>query len=210
MGKINKCIIISGAPESNLDYMLSYISENCFVIAADSGYLKLNTLKVEPDLLIGDFDSSKNPSVKCEKIILPSEKNDTDTLFCVKEAINRGFNDITILGGIGSRVDHTYSNILCSSYALYNGAELCIINNKNKIFAFRGKCTLKKSDGYKFFSLFSFGGKSCGITVKGAKYPLNNADLKPFSSLGQSNEFINNVVNIEVKEGTLLVILSND
>ncbi len=210
MVKINKCVIVSGAPESNIDYISNYINENTFVIAADSGYLKLDALSIKPDLLIGDFDSSKNPTVKYEKIVLPTEKNDTDTLFCVKEALKRGFKDIIVLGGIGSRIDHTYSNILCSCYALSKGAQLSIINQNNKIFAFNTECTLKKNDGYKFFSLFSFGEKSCGITIKGAKYPLKNADLEPFSSLGQSNEFKENTVNIVVKKGILLVIMSND
>ena len=61
MGKeIKKCLIISGAPEQDIDYYKHYINDR-YIISADSGYQKCVKLNIEPDLIIGDFDSSKKP-----------------------------------------------------------------------------------------------------------------------------------------------------
>lgn len=111
MGKeIKKCLIISGAPESEIEYYNDYV-DGRFVISADSGYNKCKKLGIKPDLIIGDFDSSDVPDTDIKTIILPVRKDDTDTFFAVKYAIKQGFNDLVILGGIGSRFDHTYCNV---------------------------------------------------------------------------------------------------
>lgn len=115
MGKeIKKCLIITGAPEDDIDYYKHYI-DGRFIIGADSGYQKCVKLNIKPNLIIGDFDSSKKPDTDIETIVLPVRKDDTDTLSAVKEAIKRGYNDIIILGGIGNRFDHTYNNVLVLS-----------------------------------------------------------------------------------------------
>ena len=106
-----KCTIVSGAPETELEYMEKYF-DNSYIICADSGYRKCEKLGIKPDLVIGDFDSSDKPNFDCETIALDVRKDDTDTFFCVKTAVKKGFDEIVILGGIGSRLDHTYSNIL--------------------------------------------------------------------------------------------------
>ena len=86
MGKeIKKCLIITGAPEDDIDYYKHYI-DGRFIIGADSGYQKCVKLNIKPNLIIGDFDSSTKPDTDIETIILPVRKDDTDTLSAVKEA----------------------------------------------------------------------------------------------------------------------------
>ena len=46
-----------------------------------------------------------------ETIVLPCEKDDTDTLFAVKEALKRGFEDFILIGVVGARLDHTLGNV---------------------------------------------------------------------------------------------------
>ena len=121
MGKeIKKCLIISGAPESEIEYYNDYV-DGRFVISADSGYNKCKKLGIKPDLIIGDFDSSD------------VRKDDTDTFFAVKYAIKQGFNDLVILGGIGSRFDHTYCNVLALNYCFERNVKAVLINKNNKI-----------------------------------------------------------------------------
>lgn len=203
-----KCVIISGAPESSIDYYYKYINDS-YIICADSGYVKCRALGIAPDLIIGDFDSSVVPDCKCDVIHLDVRKDDTDTFSCVKHAISKGFKNIIILGGIGSRVDHTYSNIMSVNYCFDNNIDCALVNDKNYITVKSGSVSIKKSD-YSYFSLFALFEKCEGVTIKGAEYPLDNFTLYPFMQRTQSNEFKDDVVNIEIKKGKILLIQSND
>lgn len=46
--EMKKCIIVSGAPDSDYDFLEKSISGDSFVIAADSGYTKLQKSVLSP------------------------------------------------------------------------------------------------------------------------------------------------------------------
>ncbi|MCH5321651.1 MAG: thiamine diphosphokinase [Eubacterium sp.] len=206
--EIKKCAIISGAPESDLSYYKKYLDDR-YVICADSGYKKCDLLEITPDLIIGDFDSSPKPDVNCEIIELNVRKDDTDTFHCVKEAIDRGYNDIVILGGIGSRIDHTYSNILSVNFCFERNVKCSLINEKNNITIVSGETVIKRGE-YEYFSLFAFFEKCTGLSIAGAEYDLDNVEIKPSSQFTQSNAFKNDEVKIKIKTGKIILIMSND
>lgn len=52
---------------------------------------------MKPGLIVGDFDSHENPHLDVETIVLPCEKDDTDTVFAVKEAMKRGYTDFLLI-----------------------------------------------------------------------------------------------------------------
>ena len=97
------------------------VTEDDLVIAVDGGLSYCGILNVEPDLIIGDFDSMSDGELQAlevlkqdipERIItLPCEKDDTDTVFAMKEAIRRGYTDFLFIGVIGGRLDHTLGNV---------------------------------------------------------------------------------------------------
>lgn len=203
------CVIISGAPECCLDYYSKHLNHSAFIICADSGYTKCKRLGVSPDLIIGDFDSSPIPDADCEIIRLNVRKDDSDTFHCVKTALERGYKDITILGGIGSRFDHTYSNILSIVYCFDRGVRCRLVNSENHITVESGSVVIHK-ENYNYFSLFALFEKCEGLSIKGAEYELDNAELLPTSQFTQSNAFKNSSVSIDIKKGKILLILSND
>ena len=135
MGKeIKDCILVSGAPDDDYEFLKAKIDKNKFIIAADSGYKKLLKIGITPDLIMGDFDSSECPNENiCEIIKLPAEKDYTDTFYCVREAIKRGCKNLDIYCAIGDRFDHTYSNVLCLDYCKKNNVFCRIINKKNRL-----------------------------------------------------------------------------
>lgn len=204
-----RCIIVSGAPDNDIQFLKSRLDGSAFIIAADSGYKNCLKAGVFPDLIIGDFDSASCPQFGNRVIRLSVEKDDTDTFYCVKEAINRGYDEIELFCAIGNRIDHTYSNILCLEYCRQKGIKCSISNAKNKIMLVESEIELEEAD-YHYFSVFAFLGAAKGVSIKGAYYALDNADLKPDDQLAQSNHFNGNIVNISVKEGNILLILSND
>ncbi len=206
--KVRKCLIVSGAPEEDIEYYKKYTDDR-FIITADSGYRKCIKLNIKPDLIIGDFDSSKKPETDIETIVLPVRKDDTDTFFAVKEAIKRGFDDIIILGGIGNRFDHTYCNVLALNYCYDRNVKAVLINKHNKIEILKKEFSFYK-DNYNSFSLYALFDSCTGLTSRGTQYDLTDYTLTPDCPLAQSNSFKSDNVMINYKSGKLLLILSND
>lgn len=204
---MKKCVIIAGAPENSIEYYKEYLNDR-YIICADSGYKKCIELNITPDLIIGDFDSSEKPKINCEIITLNVKKDDTDTLHCAEVACERGYNDIIILGGIGSRVDHTYSNILTLNYCFQKGALCALIDLKNRVRIFEKHIKIEKKN-YKYFSVFPLFEECKNVTITGAEYCVNKIDILPSDTFTQSNSFIDDV-EISLDRGKLLLIESND
>lgn len=209
--EIKKCTIISGAPNTNTDFINSNIDLSSYIICADSGYTKLNG--VVPNVIVGDFDSSEKPNLDCEIVQLQVEKAYTDTFECVQLAVERGYNYIEIFNAIGSRLDHTYANILCLDYCKGNGVKCYIINEKNRLSLINSKTVIKKQ--YENFSLFAHNENCYGVTIKGAYYTASfydktSLDISMTDQFATSNYIVDDECEIDLKSGTLLLIESND
>lgn len=203
-----RCAVISGAPETQLEYIRKYCADS-YIIAADSGYLKCEALGITPDLIVGDFDSAPVPRTKSELIISSPHKDDTDTLMALKEAIARGYKSIVLLGAIGGRFDHSFSNVVNMDYCRRAGVDCKIVCANAELFI-AGKPFQIKKGRYDYFSLFAFGGACTGLTIQGAAYPLHNYLLECSASICQSNEVRDAVCSVSFTSGNLLVVLSND
>ena len=100
---MNKCLIITSLVEGVKRLSVSKADYDC-VICADGGLLVANKLKITPDLLIGDYDSMAMPE-NTDLIKLPMEKNMTDSEAAIDMAVSKGYDDITVLGGLGGRFE---------------------------------------------------------------------------------------------------------
>ena len=96
---MGRCVIVGGADINNYAFIREKLCADDYVIFCDSGLKHLENLQVQPGLIVGDFDSHENPLLDVETIVLPCEKDDTDTVFEVKEAIKRGFDDFLLVCG---------------------------------------------------------------------------------------------------------------
>ena len=103
---MKRAVIVAAAKIKNYSKIRKFLSKDDFYIFCDAGLKHCKKLKVKPDLIVGDFDSIKKPSTNIETIVLPVEKDDTDTFFAVKEALKRGFTNFLLLGCIGERFNH--------------------------------------------------------------------------------------------------------
>ena len=97
---MKRCVIVGGADISNYCRINGIITGEDYIIFCDSGLKHMQKLSVKPSLIVGDFDSHENPQLDIETIVLPCEKDDTDTVFAVKEAIRRGLTDFLLIGVI--------------------------------------------------------------------------------------------------------------
>lgn len=211
--QIKKCTIISGAPDDDIEFLKDNIDKNSYIICADSGYKNCIKSGFNPNLIIGDFDSSKKPDIDCEIITLKVEKAFTDTFHCVMEAIDRGYNNIYIFCAIGSRMDHTYSNILSLDYCQKHNAKCRILNRNNRISLIKDKGIINKD--YDNFSLFAYLSDCKRVKIKGAYYTAgfygkDSIDINQSDQFAQSNYVSDDFAEITLDSGTLLLIESND
>lgn len=203
---MNRCVIVGGADIRNADYIRERLRPDDYVIFCDSGLKHLEALRTEPGLIVGDFDSHENPNLDAETIVLPCEKDDTDTVFAVKEAIRRGYEDFLLIGVIGARLDHTLGNVSILLYLDSLGKTGRIIDDYSEMEIVSGKPAAIGPE-YPFFSLLNVSGCARGVTITGAKYPLNDAEITCEYQYGVSNEVLpGGRATVSVKCGKLLLI----
>jgi thiamine pyrophosphokinase len=172
-----------------VDEMTLEPTEHDFVIAADAGYLHLANLSVAADLVVGDFDSMSRRPNHPNIVEHPTEKDQTDMMLAVGEGLRRGYKTFVILGGLGGRLDHTYANIQTMSYIASKTARGYLLGGGTAVTVIRNG-SLRFDEGRSgVISVFCAGETARGVTLKGLKYPLLNAELNFMQPLGVSNEF---------------------
>ena len=203
---MKRCVIVVGADINNYEYIKSCLYSDDFIVFCDSGLKHLESLQVKPGLIVGDFDSHDNPQLDVETIVLPCEKDDTDTVFAVKEALKRGFDDFLLIGVVGARLDHSLGNVSILLYLDSLGKKGKIIDDYSEMEIVSNKPAYIE-DSYPFFSLLNITGIAKGITIENAKYPLDNAEIACEYQYGVSNEVTpGTTARVTVKEGKLLLI----
>lgn len=182
---------------------------NDVIIAADVAFENAMKEGIKPDIIIGDFDHGKvsNFPRDVKIITVPCEKDDTDTMLCIKEAISRNVDEILIIGGIGGRLDHTIANIQSLAYCENNNVKCKITDGKNEAFITSSNIEISNKNGY-YLSIFAYGGKCSGLSIKGTKYEVNDVDIDENFPLGVSNEIIKEKATISINNGRLLIITS--
>ena len=108
-------------------------------------------------------------------------------------------------------MDHAIANIHILKDALEAEIPCQILDEYNRIYLINKEMTLSKDKVYgKYVSLIPLTSTVEGLTLTGFKYPLNHYTLPIGTSLGISNEMIENIAHIEMKNGILIVIESKD
>ncbi|MBQ8181100.1 MAG: thiamine diphosphokinase [Ruminococcus sp.] len=208
---MKRCHIFAGGDLGKIDRSW-FSTHHGSVICADSGYKHAVKLGLEPDIIVGDFDSYTGRLPQNTEIYRTvPEKDDTDTLMAVKIAIERGYDLIYLYGAIGgSRFDHAFANIQTMIYAHEHGAKLICIGNEKIYLQGTGEAMYprEKEYGEKYFSVFAVTDTVRIKSLRGVKYPLENYDMKPSFPIGVSNEITEEQAFLDIEYGLALVIQS--
>ncbi len=205
------CTIFAGGKISDTDFINPYeIRKNSgLIICADSGLHIAEKTGITPDLIVGDFDSYTGTLPENVEIYRSvPEKDDTDTLMAVRIAIDRGYDEIRLYGGLGARFDHSFANIQTLIFAYEKGCKMTIYDADN-ILTVRGAGEYEfpcKHDWY--FSLFALTEKADIGELKGVKYPLENYIMSIAYPIGVSNEITADNAYLKINSGLVLVIES--
>ena len=182
-------------------------SADDIIIAADGGYDSLIRHGYTPDLFVGDFDSTSYEIPRSIKSVRhPKEKDETDMFLAYKEGVDLGFCDFVMLGATGGRLDHTYANLSLLLYAKERGHNVTVMDENGIVICLKNESISLAGKPGATFSVFAIGAEARGVSIKDAKYEVENATLSPAFPLGVSNEFISHSAKISVDDGALLVI----
>ena len=208
------CVIVAAGEIHNYERARDFLRDDDFFIFCDGGLSHAGGLGIKPDVVVGDFDSCDANDLewwkqKSEIIQLPREKDDTDTLFAVKLAVERGYCDFVLLGAMGGRFDHALGNISILLYLNGLGKKALLIDDYS-VMQIVGNKPLYIEDACSYFSVLTVAGDVSGVNIKNAKYPLENARLTCDFQLGISNEVLpGKVAEVSVASGRVLVVIVN-
>jgi len=200
---MKRCVIIAGG-----DYApIAPVDAGDFVIACDRGYEHALRENIVPHLIMGDFDSysaSLPDSVPVERF--PVEKDDTDTMLAIRRAKELGCDAVRICCGIGgARLDHLYANIQSLAFAVSEGMEAEMEDEKSYIRVLRpGEYEIKEQKG-RSLSLFALGESCENVCISGSKYELSGGRLDCSFPLGVSNSFRGDV-RLSFEGGMMLMM----
>lgn len=206
MKKSNRCIIIPAYLRGHVLEAYTPLPDD-FVLCADGGYAHAIAAGLSPDLVIGDCDSGVDiPPALLARV--PVEKDDTDTMLCMRYAIAHGYQHCLIIGGIGGRLDHTFANIQTLAFALRHGIHAQMRDAYERVWLLEhAEAILQPRNGHTF-SIFSYTERCTGVHEHGVKYPLKDATLTQHFPLGVSNRITGPQACISVQEGILLIMQS--
>ncbi len=177
------------------------------VIAADGGYTYLTDLGLDPDVLMGDFDSLERVPEEHRNLFRHSPiKDDTDMALAAAYGQEQGCTRFFLYGGLGGRLDHTLANIQLLTGLSKAGMEAYLIGERVILTVLTaGKiCFPERAEG--MISVFALGDRAEHIWEKGLKYRLSDAVLTNDRTLGVSNEFLGQESSIEVGIGSILIL----
>ena len=202
-----RCVIFTGGePEPYLPQGVD--TDGALIIAADSGYRNCTQLGLMPDIVLGDFDSLGSIPDGTEHAVFPKEKDDTDLRLAVREALSRGCDDITILGALGGRFDHTFANVQTLAFIAEHGASGRIVSVGDEIRLLTAGCYRFPRREGRSLSLFAYSSEVTGLTLRGVKYGLENGSVTNAFPIGISNEIEADFAEVSFDEGLLLAVMS--
>lgn len=212
---MGKCILVCAG-----DLTVGSIpqAEDDLIIAVDGGLMYCESLGVEPDYIIGDFDSLTDSFLEAlsqieeadkDKVVrLKPQKDDTDTLAALRFGIEKGYKTFYMYGCGGGRLEHTIANIQCLMFLKDNECEGYIMEGAGMSFIARNEAISFKETVEGFVSVFAMDKEVTGVYERGLKYTLSDATLSTSFPIGVSNEFIGEKAEIKVDNGSVLVVVN--
>jgi thiamine pyrophosphokinase len=184
------------------------------VIAADGGARHCLRLGITPQAVIGDFDSltpqeTADLEARGARLLrYPADKDETDLELALDYALRHGAREITLYALLGGRWDMSFANLLLLAAPRYAGLRLRVCAGETAVRLLRGgeTLTLRGQPG-ETVSLVPLSDLH-GLTYRGLKWPLQNADLPFGTPRGVSNLLLGPRAEISLAEGVAAVFHS--
>lgn len=200
-----------------------FAREALFVIAVDAGLEICENQKIQPDLILGDFDGvDQNLLARYEKrgigcLERYNPVKDASDLELAAEALwKRGIRTGIVLGALGGRADHGFANVRLCYYAARKGLDLSLLDPQNRIRCYAGEgpqriFIRRERQWGHYIAFFPIGGTVEEVTLSGFRYPMTDQILteQDAPTLTVSNELVQaeGVVSFRPVNGSGLLIM---
>jgi len=181
------------------------------IIAVDGGAHWCHTLRQQPHILLGDFDSLPEQTLqrwRQQKVAVhryPADKDQTDLELALHLAVARGAQRITVVGALGGRWDQSIANVLLLAHPRWRGLPVTLVDGRQEVFLVQGQGVVHGAVG-DTVSLIAVGGDAQGVTTRGLHYSLEDGVIPFGAALGVSNRLTAAQAEITVRQGLLVVV----
>ena len=200
---MKRCVIVAGGAYTPIGAR----EENDFLISCDSGLRWCEREGIVPDLLLGDFDSYAGELPDGIPVLrFPVRKDDTDAMLAVRWAAENGFEEVLLLCAFGGSLDHLLANLQTLHFASDAGLRASARDERTELHVLRpGSYRFPERRGRKF-SVLALTDRVTGLSVRGAKYEVTDAELSNAFPLGVGNDFDGDIT-LKFETGTAAVLL---
>jgi thiamine pyrophosphokinase len=208
---LQRIVILANGELPNLHKARALLQEGDFILCADGGTRHAFALDLQPNLVIGDLDSTDSVSLQtlqARGIPIerhPRDKDETDLELALRKAVELAPSEILILAALGGRLDQTLANIALLSDARLSPFNVRLDDGVEEIFFCRRRSQVQGRSG-DIVSLFPWGGAASGIHTENLKWPLKGETLYPEKTRGISNEMTSDTAAVSLRAGLLLLI----
>lgn len=203
-----KGLIFGSCPCDSWEFLRDLAGEELTVIAADGGMACAEAAGFTPTVYVGDGDSGGKALPGMETVSLPAEKDLTDLQAAWEWSRDHGLRELVFTACTGGRQDHHLSALQLLETAHEQSVSAEIRDPENRILFLSGERVSIPRCHWRYFSLIPVDRVLHGVTIRGAKYPLDNATVRRGDSLTVSNEWLEDQVEITVG-GCCYLIMSN-
>ncbi len=203
--------IVAGGGDALDECWRAALPARALVVAADSRLRHIYALGLRPDVVVGDLDSVSAADLARAELEgtpierHPTDKDATDLELALDAARARGVTDVIVIGTGGGRLDHELAGFALLAAPQWATMRITAFVGTARLTVVHDHATLDGSLG-STVTLLAAGGPASGVTTKGLRWPLTDADLSPTSTLGVSNEIVESPGRITVRTGVLFVI----
>ena len=210
---MKKGLIITGGDKPSREILFREIHWADGIICADSGFDVVEDYLEKTILVIGDFDSTHRKDA-IERLdipveVLPPMKDETDTEMAFLRMLEHEPEEIHLLGGMGSRWDHSLATVLSLEAYLDRCEKITMIDGQNELQMVRPGTYPVKKGNYHYFSVVPISDYVI-FSTHGLKYEVSELKLLRKKTRGVSNEIIKEDAFVTIHEGTALFIKSKD
>lgn len=186
------------------------VMEGYDYIGIDHGAISCIQQGISMRCAVGDFDSvseeeKQQIQAKTNMLPLPAHKNETDTEVAVEYAMQQGYEEIILYGGLGGRIDHELANLYL---IMHRELPIIIMNEQNRIQLWKqGTYQVERKEGcyLSFLALCDSCISECGVA-----YPLDHCEITNRDIFTVSNEIVEKEANITIHYGKVLMMETRD
>lgn len=188
------------------------IEPDDMIFAADGGALHCLALGLNPNLVIGDFDSLRPEDLDrlkaggAEMRHYPMRKDFTDLELAIQHAAEFKPDRIIVYGALGSRWDQTAANLLLAG--AFPGLPISLLDQHQEIhYLHSGEEQIIQGNPGDTVSLIPLQAAATGVITQNLEYPLEDETLYFGSTRGISNVLLSTTGSVRLRSGLLMCVV---